>query len=258
MNLRETLAQRVREIDNPFKGRDDIVFTCALEAAAKLITESPELEWADTLATLREALSLPDASAGGILRKVGALSERVAIAEAELRKANATLVPQLVAALKAARDAATNSLLTVPASYSPLPPSWQTNNRFTLEEFMTDIHAAAELAKSIVEYWENHGRFRQTSGDENFGEPSDVRIGRTLLAILQDPTQLLKPPVWEEGTLYRTWESVVDCYAVWEHDGVWWWQSDGREPVKVPSIEAAQAACEADYRERMRGAFING
>ncbi len=50
-----------------------------------------------------------------------------------------------------------------------------------------------EIAKNIVDYWENHGRFKVAAGEDPT-EPSEVKIARALLRVdkeygceVQDP-----------------------------------------------------------------------
>lgn len=81
----------------------------------------------------------------------------------------------------------------------------------------------------------------------------------------QDPTQLLKPPVWETPSYSpnsRIWRSVFGTYHAYQYpraNKAGWELCDGtHESHVVDSLEAAQSACWQDYCARIKGAFING
>lgn len=124
---------------------------------------------------------------------------------------------------------------------------------------MSELHAAAEAAKRSIERTNytvrEYDLIRMDAVPTK--EYQDLRTCRdALLAILSDPTSLLKRPEWQEHKGTWRWQPLCWRYSAQERH--WVVAGDGIDPALYycDSLEAAQAACWADYCARLRGAFI--
>lgn len=132
-----------------------------------------------------------------------------------------------------------------------------------------DIQAAREAAERLRRIHKGEcylsvygGGTGWMQNDPNDPYNVDMRIGfGLLLAVLADPTALLPAPKWEEkadptGHPFWLLATIAGTFYSGQQqtDRRWWSQCFGRVEFH-PSLSAAQAACEADFRERIRGAF---
>lgn len=102
---------------------------------------------------------------------------------------------------------------------------------------------------------------------EIFGD-AELNLAEALLSLIADPLQLVKPLEWEERTdpnnIWALIESQTPVglyqiswrqYSQEEYKEYPWAIHGMADCVEVPSLDEAKAACEADYRERLRGIF---
>jgi hypothetical protein len=118
-----------------------------------------------------------------------------------------------------------------------------------------------EKARRLVDSYEHMIAMMPflATGDDDVVK-AGYEVALNYLAILADPASLLPSPQWEEYDCGRweehRWKTIAGVYQAVISDDKWEWAILGKfGPFTAPSLEAAQAAAFADYRERVRGMF---